>query len=145
MKKNLTFINPRTYSHTEVRVGIDHLQLLAGVVAVFVKLYGVMSSEPLSQVWVLGFIVMAHLRLGRHAMTLPVLGSMVLALMSFGMSLVISSTLINKLVAQHYRDAGWKIRNQDGGIGEYSSRFLALHELGFNDSDMTQTSALHLR
>lgn len=142
MKRNLRFMNPHTFSSTEVRVGIDHLQLLAGVVAVLAKLYGLMSAEHLSQLWLAGLIAAAHLRLRSHIFTAPVIASLVLALMSFGMSLVISAMVVNKMVAQHYRDRGWKIRNEDGGLGEYSSRFLAVHELGFHESDMTETAAL---
>jgi hypothetical protein len=40
------------------------------------------------------------------------------------------------MVAQRYRHAGWKIRNTDGELGEYSSRFLAVDELGFSESDL---------
>lgn len=143
MNKKLTFLNPRTYSSTDIRIGIDHLQVLIGLAAVLVQFYGLMSGEPLSQLWVLGLVVAAHLRLWRHVWTLPVIGSAIVALMSLGMSLLVSGMVINKMVAQHYRDAGWKVRNKDGGIGEYSSRFLAVNELGFNDNDMTQSSALH--
>lgn len=143
MNRHLTFLNPRTYSSTDIRIGIDHLQVLAGLMAVGLQFYGLMSGEPLPQLWVLGLIAAAHLRAWRHAWTMPMIGSFIVALMSLGMSLLISGMVINKMVAQHYRDAGWKVRNKDGGIGEYSSRFLALNELGFSDNDMTQSSALH--
>jgi hypothetical protein len=145
MKRNLIFLNPRTFSKTHVRVGIDHVQLLAGVLAAFAKLYMLMSVEPMSMLWIFGLIAVAHLRFWRHAFTLPVIASAALALMSFGLSMVISALIINKMVAQHYRDAGWKIRNRNGVLGEYSSRFLAVHELGFSDSDMTESAALHPR
>ena len=56
--------------------------------------------------------------------------------MSFGVSAFFSGMLINGLIAQRLRDAGWKIRNTDGQLGEYSSRFLAVDRLGFSEDDL---------
>lgn len=145
MNSQLTFVNSRTYSCTLVRVGIDHLQVAAGLGAVALKSYLLMSGDTGSALWVVGLIALGHARMWRHLLTLPAIGSVVLALMSFGMSMLVSGMVIRKLVAQHYRDAGWKIRHEDGGIGEYSSRFLAINELGFHESDMTESAALQHR
>lgn len=142
MNSQLTFVNSRTYTSTQVRVGIDHLQVAAGLAAVALKTYALMSGDDVSALWVVGLISLGHARMWRHLLTFPALGSVVLALMSFGMSMLVSGMVIRKMVAQHYRDAGWKVRNQDGGIGEYSSRFLAMNELGFHESDMTESAAL---
>jgi hypothetical protein len=138
MKRNLTFVNTTTLTRTDVHVGPDHLLILAGILAVIVRLYSLMSGESWPYVWVVAGVLVAHLGASRHVLTLPVLGSLLLGLMSFGMSMLISGLILNKLVAQSYRTAGWKIRDTEGGLGEYSSRFLAVHELGFSESDMAQ-------
>lgn len=138
MKRTLTFVNPTTLSRMDVRVGPDHWLILAGILAVIARLYSLMGGESLPYLWTVVGVLVAHLGVSRHVLTLPVLGSVVLGLMSFGMSMLISGLILNKLVAQSYRAAGWKIRDTEGGLGEYSSRFLAVHELGFSESDMAQ-------
>jgi hypothetical protein len=136
MKKSITFVNPHVYRRVEVRVGADPVLLLAGAVAVLVQGWTALSGESVPWSWWAGVGVLAHGRLWRHALTMPVVGSVALALMSSGMSALISALVVNKMVAQSYRHAGWKIRNTDGELGEYSSRFLAVDELGFSESDL---------
>lgn len=138
MKRNLTFVNPTTLTRTDVHVGPDHLLILAGILAVIVRLYSLIGGESWPYLWVVAGVLVAHLGASRHVLTLPVLGSLLLGVMSFGMSMLISGLILNKLVAQSYRTAGWKIRDTEGSLGEYSSRFLAVHELGFSESDMAQ-------
>jgi hypothetical protein len=136
MKKSITFVNPRLCRRVQVRVGPDPLLLLAGVAAVMVQVWALFSGESVPWTWWAVAGVLAHARLWRHALTLPVVASIALALMSAGMSMAISALAVNKMVAQRYRHAGWKIRNTDGELGEYSSRFLAMDELGFSESDL---------
>ena len=136
MKKSITFVNPRFYRHVDVRVGPDPLLFLAGVAATAVQIWAMLSGESVPWTWWAAAGVLAHARQWRHTLTLPVIASVVLALMSSGMSMAISALAVNKLVAQRYRHAGWKIRNTDGELGEYSSRFLAVDELGFSESDL---------
>jgi hypothetical protein len=110
--------------------------MATGAVAVGVHVWSLLSGEVVPWSWAVGAGVLAHARLWRHTLTLPVLGSIALALMSSGMSMLISGVAVNKMVAQRYRHAGWKIRNTDGELGEYSSRFLAVDQLGFSESDL---------
>jgi hypothetical protein len=136
MKKSITFVSPHLYRRVDVRVGPDPLLFLAGAAATAVQVWAMLSGESVPWSWWAGAAVLAHARLWRHTLTLPVLGSIALALMSSGMSMPISALAVNKMVAQRYRHAGWKIRNTDGELGEYSSRFLAVDELGFSESDL---------
>jgi hypothetical protein len=136
MKKSITFIHPNLYRRANVRVGPDPLLLVAGVAALVVQVWATLSGEVVPWSWLAGAGVLAHARLWRHTRTLPVIASVALALMSSGMSMAISALAVNKMVAQRYRHAGWKIRNTDGELGEYSSRFLAVDELGFSESDL---------
>lgn len=136
MKKSITFVNPRLYRRVDVRVGPDPLLMAGGAVAVGVQLWSVLTGEVVPWPWWAATSVLAHARLRRHTLTLPVVGSVALALMSSGMSMLISALVVNKMVAQRYRHAGWKIRNTDGELGEYSSRFLAVDQLGFSESDL---------
>lgn len=136
MKKSITFVNPRLYRRVDVRVGPDPLLMVGGAVAVGVQLWSVLTGEVVPWPWWAAMSVLAHARLRRHTLTLPVVGSVALALMSSGMSMLISALVVNKMVAQRYRHAGWKIRNTDGELGEYSSRFLAVDQLGFSESDL---------
>lgn len=136
MKKSITFVNPRLYRRVEVRVGPDPVLLLAGAASALVQGWAALSGESVPWAWWAAAGVLAHGRLWRHALTMPVVGSVALALMSSGMSMLISALVVNKMVAQSYRHAGWKIRNTDGELGEYSSRFLAVDELGFSESDL---------
>lgn len=146
MKKTITFIHPDRYQRVEVRVGPDLLLLLVGLGAMLVQAGAALSGEAVPWPWIAGAVALAHLRLWRHAMTVPVLGSLALGLMSSGMGLAISALAVNKLVAQRYRHAGWKIRNTDGELGEYSSRFLAVDRLGFSEEDlMANVVNTHLR
>lgn len=136
MKKSITFVNPRLYGRVDVRVGPDPLLMVGGAVAAGVQLWSVLTGEAVPWPWWAAASVLAHVRLRRHTLTLPVVGSVALALMSSGMSMLISALVVNKMVAQRYRHAGWKIRNTDGELGEYSSRFLAVDQLGFSESDL---------
>ncbi|MEY4753180.1 MAG: hypothetical protein RJA44_855 [Pseudomonadota bacterium] len=136
MKKKLVFVNTVTYSNATVAVGIDHLMGLGGVLALLLQLAELCGAEPPLWWWVALGTLLAHVRQWRHVMTLPLLGSLLVAAMSGGMSMLVSALVINKLIAQQYRDAGWKILNEDGELGEYSSRFLAMEHLGFNESDL---------
>jgi len=141
MKQNLTFVHPHHHKRVDVHVGPDHLLMLTGTLTALVRLGEVMSSTPVGWQWYGAAALLAHVRLWRHAGTWPVLGSIALALMSSGMAMLISGTVINRLVAQRYRDGGWKIRNIDGELGEYSSRFLAVDHLGFRESDLMGAEA----
>ncbi|MDZ7856458.1 hypothetical protein [Sphaerotilus sp.] len=136
MKKSITFIHPSRYQRVEVRVGPDPLLLLAGAVALSLHAWAALWGETVHWGWLAGGAVLAHARLWRHALTLPMAASVTLALMSGGMSMAITAVAVNKLVAQRYRHAGWKIRNTDGELGEYSSRFLAVDKLGFHERDL---------
>lgn len=137
MKQVLTFIHPTLFNRREVRVGPDHLLVLAGLAVIGLKSFEWLSGEHIAGwPWYAGAAVLAHARLWRLALTPPVLGSIVVALMSWGMSMLVSGLVVNRLVAQHYRASGWKIRNVDGELGEYSSRFLAVDQLGFRESDL---------
>ena len=136
MKKSITFVNPRLYRRVDVRVGPDSLLFLAGAGSAVVQGWALLSGESVPWTWWAAACVLGHARLWRHTLTLPVVGSIALALMSSGMSMLISALAVNKMVAQRYRHAGWKIRNTDGELGEYSSRFLAVDELGFSESDL---------
>ena len=136
MKKTITFVNTTTFSSTDVDVGPEHLLVLAGTVAVIARVFFMMGDEHIEFAWFGAAVLVAHARLWRHALTLPVLASCLLGLVSFGISMLISGLILNKMIAERYRDAGWKIRNMDGELGEYSSRFLAVHELGFKESDL---------
>ena len=136
MKKSITFVNPRLYGRVDVRVGPDPLLAAVGAAAVGLQVWSGLSGEAAPWMWWAAGSVLAHGRLWRHTLTLPVLGSLTLALMSSGMSMLISALAVNKMVAQRYRHAGWKIRNTDGELGEYSSRFLAVDQLGFSESDL---------
>ena len=146
MKKSLTFVNPHFYRRVEVRVGPDSLLVLAGAAAVAVQVWAALSGEVVPAPLWAGAAVLAHARLWRHTLTLPVASSVALALVSSGMSMLIGGLVVNKMVAQRYRHAGWKIRNTDGELGEYSSRFLAVDELGFSESDlMANVVRTHLK
>lgn len=146
MKKSLVFVNTTTFSTTEVKIGPNHLLIVAGLLAVMARVYTLMSGEAVPYLWVAAAVVAVHWNHWRHALTPPVLISLVVGLVSFGLSLLVSGLIINRLVAQHYRDRGWKIRQQGGELGEYSSRFLAVDELGFKDSDLLETVVrTHLR
>lgn len=136
MKKSITFVNPRLYRRVDVRVGPDPLLFLAGAGVAVVQVWALLSGESVPWAWWAAASVLGHARLWRHTLTLPVVASVALALMSSGMSMLISALAVNKMVAQRYRHAGWKIRNTDGELGEYSSRFLAVDELGFSESDL---------
>ncbi|MEX8517790.1 MAG: hypothetical protein AB3X44_04610 [Leptothrix sp. (in: b-proteobacteria)] len=129
-------MNPTTFSSTDVQVGPDHLLVLTGIAAVVARALVMMSDESLPFAWIVAGVLIGHVQLWRHTLTLPAVGSFLLALMSFGMSPLISGLVINKMIAERYRDAGWKIRNMDGELGEYSSRFLAVEHLGFRESDL---------
>jgi hypothetical protein len=80
--------------------------------------------------------LIAHARLLRHTLTWPMLGSIALAFASFGTSTFFSGMVINQLIAQHWRHAGWKVRNTDGQLGEYSSRYMAIDLMGLDESDL---------
>jgi hypothetical protein len=136
MKKSITFVNPHRYRQVQVRVGPDPLLFLAGTAAAAGQVWALVSGESVPWTWWVAASALAHARLWRHTLTLPVVASVALALMSSGMSMVVSALAVNKLVAQRYRHAGWKIRNTDGELGEYSSRFLAVDQLGFSESDL---------
>jgi hypothetical protein len=145
MKQTITFVHPQFFKRIEVQVGPDHLLMVAGGLAALVRLGEVMSGVSFGWQWYAVATVVAHLRLWRNAGTWPVLGSIALALMSSGMAMLISGTVLNRLIAQRYRDGGWKIRNTDGELGEYSSRFLAVDHLGFRESDLMGAEARELR
>ena len=136
MKQSITFVHPTRFKRTEVQVGPDHWMIAIGVVAALARLGEVMSGTDLNWPVYAVAAVLAHARHWRHVRSLPVVGSLALALMSFGMSALISGAVINRWIAQSFRDAGWKIRNTDGELGEYSSRFLAVDRLGFHESDL---------
>ncbi|MFM2055612.1 MAG: hypothetical protein RL456_3649 [Pseudomonadota bacterium] len=138
MKQSITFVHPHLYNRTDVRVGPDHLLMLVGVMAGLVRLADAAGGLQFGWGWYAAAGVLAHARQVRHLRTWPVLASVLLAAMSFGMSGLLTGIVINRMVAQRYRDAGWKIRNTDGEIGEYSSRFLAVDRLGFHESDLME-------
>lgn len=139
VKKSLVFVNTVTFSTTEVKIGPNHLLIVAGLLAVLARVYTMMSGEAVPYLWVAAAVVAVHWSHWRHAATPPVLISLVVGLVSFGLSLLVSGLIINRMVAQHYRDRGWKIRQQGSELGEYSSRFLAVDELGFKDSDLMES------
>lgn len=143
MKRALTFVNPNTLSRTEVHVGPDHLLILAGIVAVIAHLYTLMGGDGWPYGWVIAGVAIAHVGISRHVLTLPALGSVLLGAMSGGMSMLISGLILNKMIAHRYRAAGWKVQDHEGSLGEYSSRFLAVHELGFRESDLTPAGRHH--
>lgn len=136
MKQSITFVHPATLLRQEVRVGPDHLLMAAGAVAALTRLGEFMSGTSVPWHWYALGAVVAHLGHLRHVFTLPVAASMALSLMSFGMSNLIGGAILNRWIAQAFRDGGWKIRNTDGELGEYSSRFLAVDKLGFHESDL---------
>ncbi|MBK6713906.1 MAG: hypothetical protein IPG57_02065 [Burkholderiales bacterium] len=136
MRQSLTFVHPVTLTSRDVRVGPDHLLVVAGALCGLVRLADAAGGLGLPWFGYAAFAAVAHLRLWRHAASLPVLGSLALATVSFGVSAFFSGMLINGLIAQRLRDAGWKIRNTDGQLGEYSSRFLAVDRLGFSEDDL---------
>jgi hypothetical protein len=139
MSTAITFVNTRTGSRVDVRVGPDPLMLLAGLAAAVMLGVDWAGGPSLGWPWYAGATALVHARLYRHALTLPAWGSLALGLMSSGMSMLITGVVIHRMIAQRYRDAGWKIRNTDGELGEYSSRFLAIDRLGFSDSDLLAT------
>ncbi len=136
MKQSITFVHPATLQRQEVRVGPDHLLMAAGAVAALTRLGEVMSGVSVPWHWYAIGAVVAHLGHVRHLLTLPVAASVALSLMSSGMSNLIGGAILNRWIAQSFRDGGWKIRNTDGELGEYSSRFLAVDKLGFHESDL---------
>jgi hypothetical protein len=141
MRQQLTFVHPTTLSTREVPVGPDHLLIIAGVLAAAVRAVDVLGELDLPWAGYAAAVLLVHARHWRHSLSWPVLGSVAVALSSFGLSAFFSGAVIHRLVAQHYRDAGWKIRNTDGQLGEYSSRFLAMDRLGFNESDLMEAVA----
>ena len=138
MKKTLTFIHPQQLRQVAVSVGADGLQVLAGFAASLAALCVALDPELPRVAWpVLGAgIALVHARQWRHLATWPVLASLLLATMSAGMSMLVTGWVINRWIARRYRDARWKVRDVEGELGEYSSRFLAVDELGFRESDM---------
>lgn len=136
MRSSLFFVHPVTYTQRAVRVGPDHLLVVVGALCGLVRLVDVVGGLELPWLGYVAVAALAHARQWRHTMTWPVLGSLALAASSFGVSAFVSGILINRLVAQRLRDAGWKIRNTDGQLGEYSSRFLAVDRMGFSESDL---------
>lgn len=141
MKQSITFVHPATLQRQEVRVGPDHLMVAAGAVAALTRLGEVMSGMAVPWHWYALGATMAHVAHLRHVLTLPVAASLALSLMSFGMSNLIGGAILNRWIAQAFRDGGWKIRNTDGELGEYSSRFLAVDKLGFHESDLMGMAA----
>lgn len=136
MRQQLTFVHPTTLSAREVTVGPDHLLIALGVLAAGVRGVDLIGELGLPWAGYAAAVLLVHARHWRHGLSWPVLGSVAVALSSFGLSAFFSGAVIHRLVAQHYRDAGWKIRNTDGQLGEYSSRFLAVDRLGFSESDL---------
>lgn len=136
MRPSLVFVHPVTFTTRQLRVGPDHLLVLVGALCAVAR--GVDLLGGLGLPWA-GYLLvagLAHLRQWRHIASWPVAGSLALAAVSFGISSFFSGMVINRLVAQRLRDAGWKIRNTDGQLGEYSSRFLAVDRMGFSESDL---------
>lgn len=136
MRSSLVFVHPVTYTQRSVRVGPDHLLLVVGALCGLVRLVDVVGGLELPWAGYLTVALLAHARQWRHATSWPMLGSLALAATSYGVSSFVSGILINRLIAQRLRDAGWKIRNTDGQLGEYSSRFLAVDRMGFSESDL---------
>ena len=140
MKKTLTFVHPVLHRHTDVSLGTDAVLVLGGVAAAVAELFAMLDAggggSGLS--WpVLGAgIALAHARQWRHLRTWPVVASLALALMSSGLSMLITGWVLNRGIARRYRGAGWKVRDTEGELGEYSSRFLAVDGLGFRESDL---------
>ncbi|MFM2057789.1 MAG: hypothetical protein RLY71_2174 [Pseudomonadota bacterium] len=141
MRNTIVFVNTVTFSSANVPVGIDHLMICMGLLGALCQGAELLGADALGMGWLMLGVLVGHVRLWRHSLTLSVLGSLLLAVMSAGMSMAVSALVVNKLIAQQYRDAGWKIRNDDGQLGEYSSRFLAIHELGFSEDDLVALSA----
>ncbi len=136
MRSSLVFVHPATYTQRSVRVGPDHLLLVVGALCGLVRLAEVVGELELPWASYFAVALLAHVRQWRHATSWPMLGSLALAASSYGVSSFVSGILINRLIAQRLRDAGWKIRNTDGQLGEYSSRFLAVDRLGFSEDDL---------
>lgn len=134
MRQSLVFVHPVTFATRAVRVGPDHLLLTVGALCALVRLADLVGGLELPWAGYLAAALLAHARQWRHTLSWPVLGSVALAASSFGVSLFVSGILINRLVAQRLRESGWKIRNTDGELGEYSSRFLAVDRMGFSES-----------
>ncbi len=141
MKQSITFVHPTLFKRRDVRVGPDHFLMVAGTVAGLVRLGEWLSGVEFAWYWYAGAAVVAHARHWRHILSVPVLGSLAVAVSSFGISNLVAGIGINRWVAMSYRDAGWKIRNTDGELGEYSSRFLAVDCLGFHESDLMGVTA----
>ena len=114
--------------------------MLAGLLSIGVTVAHLLAGASPSAVWILA-IVLAHLRVLRHLGTLPVVGSVVLAIATSGVSMLVSGLFLNRLVASRYLAAGWRIRHSDGDLGEYSSRFLAEHELGLRENEVARFHA----
>ena len=110
MKTAVTFVNTRTGSRADVRVGPDPLMLLAGLAAAVMLGVDWAGGPALAWPWYAGATVLVHARLRHHWLTLPTWGSLALGLMSSGMSMLITGVVVHRLIAQRYRDAGWKIR-----------------------------------
>ncbi|MFM2348702.1 MAG: hypothetical protein RL654_3455 [Pseudomonadota bacterium] len=139
MKKTLTFVHPVLHRHTDVSLGADAVLVLGGVAAAVAELFVLLDAGRGGGLsWpVLGAgIVLAHARQWRHLHTWPVAASLALALMSAGLSMLITGWVLNRGIARRYRGAGWKVRDTEGELGEYSSRFLAVDGLGFRESDL---------
>ncbi len=136
MRQRLTFIQPVTFAQRKVNAGPDHLMFALGALAGLLRLVDVVGELSLPWSLYAAMAIASHLRVRRHLVTWPAIGSVALALVSYGVSALFSATVINQLIAQHWRDAGWKIRNTDGHLGEYSSRFLAVDRLGFSEDDL---------
>ena len=138
MKKTLTFVHPERRRRTTVHVGPDLVLVLGGLAAAVAELAVQLDPELPRLGWtvLVPAIALAHARQWRHLRTWPVLASLLLALMSSGMSMLVTGWVLDRWVARRYRDARWKVRDTEGELGEYSSRFLAVDELGFRESDM---------
>ncbi|MGR6807481.1 hypothetical protein ACU6VI_14435 [Sphaerotilus natans] len=137
MKKTLTFVHPVLHRHTDVSLGTDAVLVLGGVAAAVAELFVMLDAGGGLSWPVLGAgIALAHARQWRHLHTWPVVASLALALMSSGLSMLITGWVLNRGIARRYRGAGWKVRDTEGELGEYSSRFLAVDGLGFRESDL---------
>ncbi len=137
MKKTLTFVHPVLHRHTDVSLGTDAVLVLGGVAAAVAELFVMLDAGGGLSWPVLGAgIALAHARQWRHLHTWPVAASLALALMSSGLSMLITGWVLNRGIARRYRGAGWKVRDTEGELGEYSSRFLAVDGLGFRESDL---------
>lgn len=158
IRKTVEFINPVTYEKRRVDVGLRAGMLFGGFTFAAVRIGDIVLSGlnsidglPFQSVintfsldmshpwwWLFFAVVMAHLRVLHHIHKTPIalVTSIVLGFCSYGISIIFSAMLIQKFIAEEYRERGWKVSNADGSFGEYSSRFLAIDELGFDKSDI---------